>query len=59
MNRKEGRQRRKERIPNRLYAVRAEPDAALKLRNLMIGAETKSWTLKQLSNPGTPKSTNF
>ena len=45
-----------ERIPSRLYAIRAEPDTGLELTNckIMTSAETKSQTLNQLSHPGAP-----
>ena len=44
------------RIPRRLSAVNAEPDAVLELTNHEILARaTKSWALARLSHPGTPK----
>ena len=47
----------KERIPSRLHTVSPEPDVGLELMNheIMTRAETKSWTLNQLSHSGAPK----
>ena len=48
------RERGRKRIPSRLHAVRAEPHAGLEPTNreIMTGAETKSWMLNRLSHPG-------
>ena len=44
------------RIPRRLHALSAEPDAGLELRGheIMTRAEIQSRTFNQLSHPGTP-----
>ena len=44
----------RERIPSRLPTVGAKPDVGLELTNreIMTSAETKSWSLNQLSYPG-------
>ena len=51
-----GRERGRERIPNRLFTVSTEPDVGLHPRNhdIMIRAEIQSWTLNRLSLPGAP-----
>ena len=51
-----GGERGTERIPSRLDPVSTDPDAELELTNreTTIRAETKSWTLNQLSHPGAP-----
>ena len=51
-----GRERGRERIPSKLWAVSTQPDAGLKPKKheIMTRAEIKSWTLNQLSHPGTP-----
>ena len=51
------RERGRERIPGRLCAVSAEPNAGLELMNceIMTWAETKSQMLNRLSHPGTPR----
>ena len=51
----------KERIPSRLCAVSAEPDAGLNLTNreIMTWAEIKSWCLTDWGAPATPVSTVF
>ena len=47
----------RERIPSRLRADSAEPDAGLSLTNreIMTGAKVKSWLLNGLSHPGAPE----
>ena len=49
-------QRERERIPSRLHAVSAEPDAGLRLTNceVMTRAKMKSRMLNPLSHPGAP-----
>ena len=55
------RERGRERIPSRLWAVSAEPDAGLKLTNreIMTRADIRSQILHQLSYPGTPLMCSF
>ena len=55
------RDRERERIPSRLRAINAEPDAGLRLTNreIMTWAETKSRTLHRLSHPGAPPKDTF
>ena len=50
------RERERRRIPSRLCAVSVEPNEGLDLTNceIVTSAEIKSWTLNQLSHPGTP-----
>ena len=45
--------RERERFPNRLYTVSAEPDVGLKLKNhvIMTQAKTKNRMLNQLLEP--------
>ena len=49
-------ERERERIPSRVHTVSIEPNVELKPMNheTMTWAETKSWTLNQLSHPGAP-----
>ena len=51
-----GTEREGERIPSRLCTASPEPDAGPEPTNrkIMTRAETKSWTLNQLSHPGAP-----
>ena len=57
----EGLREREERIPSRLHAVSAEPDAGLSIMNrvIMTWAEIKSWPLNRLSHPGAPSQEHF
>lgn len=50
-----------ERIPGRLHAVSADPDAGLKIMNLeiMTQGEIKSWMLERLSHLGAPCGITF
>ena len=52
-----GRERRRERIPNRFHAVNMEPDVGLDSTNhvIMTLADIKSPTPNPLSHPGVPK----
>ena len=51
------REKERQRIPSRFCAVSTEPDVGLEPTNHEITTwiETKSWTLNQLSHPGTPR----
>ena len=52
---------RTESVSIRLYAASEEADMGLTPTNheIMTSAETKSWTLNQVSHPGTPRSNIF
>ena len=54
-----GIERGRERIPNKLLTISAEPDVGLKLMNceIMTLAKIKNQMLNRLSHPGTPKMT--
>ena len=46
--------RGRERIPGRLYTIRAEPETGFELISCEIMTKTKSWTLTRLSPLGAP-----
>ena len=52
---------KREKIPNRLDTVSAEPDMGLDLSNheIMTWVDIKSWMFNQLSQPGAPDNDFF